>query len=458
MPDLCDRTAAELAGLLRTRELAARELLAACLDRIDQRNPELNAVVTLDAERATDRAAELDGLLARGGPVGPLHGLPAVIKDLHETGGLRTTFGSTLHHEHVPTADTLHVARMRAAGAVLLGKSNTPEFGAGSQTTNRLFGPTRNPWRPALTCGGSSGGGAVALATGMVPIADGSDMGGSLRNPASFCGVVGLRPSPGRVPTVPALNTWADLSTAGPMGRTVADAALLLGALAGPDLRDPTSLPAAAVDGWRRDDLRGLRVAFGRFAGLPFEPEVLELHEAQRAVLQRLGATVVDAEPDWSGADEAFRVLRGWQMARALGAEVDRGGDAVAQVVRDNVAYGRTLTAADVSRAFELRTALVARAGEFWAAHDALVLPVSQVLPFPVEQVWPDVVGGRPQADYLGWMRSAYYVSALRVPAASVPVGRSRAGLPVGLQVVGSPRDDVGVLRVAHAVEQATQA
>ncbi|MQA14857.1 MAG: amidase [Pseudonocardiaceae bacterium] len=459
MDDLCELPAVELADLLRARRLSARELLDACLRRIERADPALHALVTLAAERATEEAAALDERIVGVGPAGPLHGLPVAIKDLHETAGIRTTFGSTLYRDHVPERDTLHVARMRAAGAVVIGKSNTPEFGAGSQTHNRLHGATANPYDPARTCGGSSGGAAVALAAGMVPLADGSDMGGSLRNPASFCNVVGLRPSPGRVPQVPARDAWFDLSVPGPMARTAADAALLLGVLAGPDLRCPTALPAARVDGPLGRDLTGVRVAFGRdLGGLPFEREVLELHAAQRAVLAGLGCEVVDAEPDLRDADDVFRVLRGWGMARALGADADRGGSDVAPMVRENVAYGRTLTADDVARAQERRTALVARAGEFWQRHEFLVLPVSQVLPFGITQPWVREIEGEPMPDYLAWMRSCSLVTTLRAPVASVPVGFSRDGLPFGLQVVGRPGDDVGVLAFAHAVEHATGA
>lgn len=459
MDELCELPAVELAALMRARRVSARELLDACLVRIARTNPSLNALVTSAADRAAAEAAALDERIVREGPAGPLHGLPVAVKDLHDTVGIRTTRGSTLYRDHVPECDALHVARLRAAGAVLVGKSNTPEFGAGSQTHNRLFGATANPYDTSRTCGGSSGGSAVALAAGMVPLADGSDMGGSLRNPASFCNVVGLRPSPGRIPELPARDGWFDLPVPGPMARTVADVALQLGVLAGPDLRCPTALPAQRVDGPLQRELRGVRVAFGRdLSGLPFEPEVLEVHEAQRDVLAGLGCDVVDAEPDLSGADEVFRVLRGWGMARALGRDVDRGGDAVAPMVRDNVAYGRTLSADDVARAQESRTALVAAAGEFWARHEYLVLPVSQVLPFDINQPWVREIGGEPMPDYLAWMRSCYLVTTLRVPAAAVPAGFSRGGLPVGLQIVGRPGDDLGVLQLAHAVERAAGA
>ncbi|MDP9433930.1 MAG: amidase family protein, partial [Actinomycetota bacterium] len=448
--DLLLLPATELARRLRARELSARELLATCLDRVAEVDPVVNAVVTLDAEGATAQAAALDEQLVRSGPVGVLHGLPVGHKDPLLTVGLRTTSGG--HGDHVPDVDAVLAARVRAAGGVRVGKTNVPEFVAGSQTTNAVFGATRNPHDPSRTPGGSSGGAAAALATGMVALADGSDMGGSLRNPASFCGVVGLRPTPGRVPNVPTRDAWFDLSVLGPMGRTVADAALLLSAVAGPDLRDPLSLPepgATYLQDLERD-LRGVTMAWGGDLGLPYEPEVLEAYDAARPAVESLGVRLADAAPDLAGADEVFRVLRGWHMATAIGEEVERSGDRVAAHVRGNVAYGRTVTADDLGRAVQRRTALIAAAGAFLAEHEYLLLPVSQVLPFDVGTLWPASVGGVDQPDYLGWMRSAYLVSVLGVPAASVPAGTVR-GLPVGLQVVGRRGDDLGVLQVAHA-------
>ncbi len=265
---------------------------------------------------------------------------------------------------------------------------------------------------------------------------------------------MGLRPTPGRVPALPAKDAFFDLSVPGPMGRTAADAALLLAAIAGPDLRDPLALPEpgerflAPLD----RDFAGVRIAWGGALGLPYDPAVLEAHAAARPAVERLGAVLVDAEPDVSGADEVFRVLRGWHMATTLGDEVEQGGDAVGPLVRENVAYGRTVTAAQLGAALQRRSALVAGVAEFLRAHEFLLLPVSQVLPFDVDTLWPRDVGGEEQADYLGWMRSAYLVSVLRVPAASVPAG-SVGGLPVGIQVVGRPGDDLGVLQLAHALE-----
>lgn len=454
--DLCLEPAVELSRRLRTRELSARELLEASLARRDEVDGLLNAVVTRDDDGARLRAGELDDALVRTGPVGPLHGLPIAHKDLLPTAGMRTTFGSRLFADLVPAQDAVLAARTAAAGAVRVGKTNVPELGAGSQTTNPLFGATRNPYDPSLTCGGSSGGAAVALATGMVALADGSDMGGSLRNPASFCGVFGLRPTPGRVPNLPAADAFYDLSVVGPMGRCAADAALLLSATAGPDAADPLSLPepGATFGGSLDGDLRGVRVAWGGRLGLPFQAAVLDAFAAVRPAVEQLGVALTDDEPDVRGADEVFRVLRGWHMATTLGDAVERAGDAVGELVRDNVAYGRTVTAAQLGAAVQARTRLLAAAADFWSRHDYLLMPVSQVLPFDVGTLWVREIEGEQMPDYLGWMRSAYLVSVLRVPAASVPAGTTPSGLPVGLQVVGRPGDDLGVLRLCAALER----
>ena len=457
--DLLLRPATELARLLRSRELSARELLEASLRRRDEVDPVLNAVVVRDDERARQRAAQLDEAVVVTGPVGPLHGLPTAHKDLLDAEGLVTSFGSTLFADNVAREDSVLAARVRAAGAVRVGKTNTSELGAGSQTHNPLFGVTRNPYDPTRTPGGSSGGAAVALATGMVAVADGSDMGGSLRNPASFCNVVGLRPSPGRVPNVPARDAWFDLSVVGPMGRRASDVALLLAAVSGPDPRDPyATWPALPHEPELDRDLTGVRAAWGGDLGLPYERAVLEAHDRARAGVESLGVLLTDAEPPLRGADEVFRVLRGWHMATTIGRAVERAGDAVGPMVRGNVAYGRTVTAEQLAAAQHRRTALLQGAARFFAEHDYLFLPVSQVLPFDADEPWVREIDGEVMPDYLGWMRSAFLLSVLRVPAASVPAGFTPQGLPVGLQVVGRPGDDVGVLQVAHALEQVFRA
>lgn len=456
--ELCFLPATRLAALLRRGEVRARGVMEAHLQRIADTNPGLNAIVTLDADGAMDRARAADRRLERGEALGPLHGLPVAHKDLQDTAGMRTTYGSLLFRDHVPTRDSLLVERLRAAGAVALGKTNTPEFGAGSQTFNAVFGATRNPYHPRLTPGGSSGGAAAALAAGMVPIADGSDLGGSLRNPASFCNVVGFRPSAGRVPAWPVEAAWFTLAVDGPMARTVADAALLLSALAGPDPRAPICLPEpGAVFATPLDrDFRGVRVAWVRDLGLPFDPEVLRVVAAQRATFEALGCVVEDAEPGLAGADEVFTILRAWYMALRLERFLARDRDRLKDTVVWNVEQGLRLTGRDLARAEVLRTRLFHRVRAFMERYPFFVLPTVQVLPFPVEVEYPEEIAGTRMASYLDWMKSCCLISALEAPALSVPAGFTPDGLPVGLQIVGRRQDDLGVLQLGHAFEQAT--
>jgi len=458
--DLCFTPATELAAMLRRREVSARELLDAHLDRIDRVNPQLNAIVTLDEPGARAAADAADVATARGQATGPLHGLPVAHKDTHATGGMRTTWGSPLHRDFVPTEDELVVARLREAGAIRVGKTNVPEFAVGSHTFNPVFGLTRNPYRLDVSAGGSSGGAAAALAAGLVALAEGSDMGGSLRNPAAFCNVVGLRPTPGRVPTHPAQLGWSTLSVQGPMGRTVGDVALGLSVLAGPDPRVPISLDdegrgfAAPMP----HELAGLRVAWAPDLGgrIPVDPEVRDVLAPLPAVFEQLGAIVVEDCPDLDHADEVFEVLRAWIFVASLGGVVARHPDQVKQAIRWNVEQGRRLTGADVARAEMLHTRLHQRVVEFFTRYDVLLAPTTQVVAFDVDTEYPSAVDGVPQDSYLGWMRSCSMISAAGVPALSVPAGFTGAGLPVGLAVIGAPRADRRVLEVGHAFEQAT--
>jgi amidase len=457
---LCELTAVELAGLVRKGELSARELLAAHLERINTVNPALNAIVTLVPDRAGGWAAEADERQARGEPLGPLHGLPIAHKDLLMTEGIRSTSGSPLLANHVPKHDDLIVTRLRKAGAITIGKTNVPEFGAGSHTFNPVFGATRNPWDPSKTCGGSSGGAAVALATGMVPIADGSDMGGSLRNPANFCNVVGFRPSPGRVPEVPASMGWTSLAVLGPMGRTVEDAALLLSAIAGPDSRAPISLdtPGTRYAEPLERDFRGTRIAFDPSLGsLPVDPRVADVLEEGLKGFTSIGCRVERAGIDWEGADEAFQTLRAWEFASGMAGLPDEALEVLKETIQWNVAKGRALTGDDVSRAERLRTELFQRMHVFMEDHAFLVLPVNQVLPFGVEIPYPEEVAGVRMETYIDWMKSAYFVTVTGHPAISVPCGFTSEGLPVGVQIVGRHRDDFGVLQLAYAYQQATR-
>ncbi|MEO6881921.1 MAG: amidase family protein, partial [Mycobacteriaceae bacterium] len=351
--DLCFTPATELAAMVRRREVSARELLEAHLQRIDATNPGVNAIVTLDAEGARAQARAADEATARGEATGPLHGLPVAHKDTHLTGGMRTTWGSPLHADFIPTEDELVVARLRAAGAIRVGKTNVPEFAAGSHTFNTVFGTTRNPYRLDVSAGGSSGGAAAALASGMIALAEGSDMGGSLRNPAAFCNVVGLRPTPGRVPSHPTQLGWATLSVQGPMARTVGDVALALSVLAGPDPRVPISLgePGEAFAAPLPLGLNGLRVAWAPDLGgrVPVDPAVREALGTVPAVFTDLGARVEDACPDLDDADEVFEVLRAWMFVASLGEVVSRHPDQVKATIRGNVARGRQLSGEDVA-------------------------------------------------------------------------------------------------------------
>ncbi len=457
--ELCDLTAVDLAGRIRRGDVSAREVMEQHLGRIEMVNPGLNAIVTLLPERALEAAGKADEAQARGEALGALHGLPTAHKDLMLTKGVRTTFGSPLLSEFVPNEDSLIVERMRRAGAIMVGKTNTPEFGAGSQTFNPVFGSTRNPYDVGKTCGGSSGGAAVALASGMVPVADGSDMGGSLRNPASFCNVVGFRPSPGRVPSVPAQVGWFPIEVPGPMARTVADAALLLSTIAGPDARSPIALdePGARFAQPLGRDFSGTRIGWSSdFGGLPVDSTVVAVLESQRDVLSALGCRVEEACPDFTGADEAFKAWRAWYFELSLGGLLAANRGQFKDTLAGNIDAGAQLSGPDLGRAERRRTEVYQRLRVFMERYEFLLLPVSQVPPFDIDQPWVEEIAGTTMASYVDWMRSCYYVTVTGHPAISVPAGFTPDGLPVGLQIVGRHHDDWGVLQLAHAFEQAT--
>lgn len=461
MPELHTLTATDLAAQIRGGHLSAREVMAAHLARIEAVNPRLNAIVTLHAEQAMQAALQADEAQARGAALGPLHGLPVAHKDLLLTKGMRTTYGSKVHENFVPDRSALVVERQQEAGAISIGKTNTPEFGAGSQTFNAVFGATPNPWDLSLTCGGSSGGAAVALAAGMVALADGTDMGGSLRCPANFCNVVGLRPSPGRVPQWPAQDAWSVLSVTGPMARTVQDLALYLSVMAGPDSRDPKSLQDAGA-AFRQPlerDFKGVRVAFTPdLGGLPVDPEVRAILEAQRQRFEDLGCIVEDTAPDLSGAAEIFMTLRALDFELRLGPVMDAHPGVLKDTVVWNIEQGRALTGPQVARAYKLRTALFERMQRFMQDYEFILCPVNQVPPFAVEQPYVTEINGVRMDNYIDWMRSCFAITATTHPAMSVPCGFTPAGLPVGLQIVGRARDDLGVLQLGHAFEQLAQA
>ncbi|WP_163505530.1 amidase [Fodinicola acaciae] len=458
--EICCLTVRSLTAALRARELSAREVLDAHLARIERVNPTVNAIVTLVADQAMAKAAEADKLAASGEFLGPLHGVPVAHKDTNSTAGIRSTFGSPIFADFVPEIDDLVVARLRAAGVVSIGKTNVPEFGAGAHTFNQVFGATRNPYALDRSAGGSSGGAAAAVATGMQPIADGSDFGGSLRFPAAFCNVVGFRPSAGRVPAYPSALGWKWLPVDGPIARTVADAAFTLSVMAGPDVRSPLSLPepGSVFAGPLDRDVTGLRVAFSTDLGqnLPVDPAVRAVVTDAAAVFERLGATVMEDCVDLSGANESFRALRAAAFAYDLGPNVDAHPELVKRTVRENVADGRRLSALDIMAAEEQRTVLYRRVREFFARYDVLLLPVSQLPPFDVDLEYPTEIDGVQTPHYLDWMRSCTDISATGLPALSVPGGFTADGLPVGVQLVGGWRGDLELLKVGHAFEQAT--
>ena len=455
--ELCDLSAVDLSARIRRKDVSARDVMAAHLARIERVNPKVNAIVTLVADRAMADAARADEASTRGGALGPLHGLPVAHKDLVDTAGIRTTRGSMFYKDNIPTRDALIVTRIKAAGAVTCGKTNTPELGAGSQTFNTVFGATRNPYDVTKTCGGSSGGAAVSLACGLVPIADGSDTGGSLRNPAAFCNVVGLRPSPGRVPTE---GGWSPLSVSGPMARSVADVALFLSAIAVPDARSPLSLsddPArfrAALD----RSFKGVRVAWWKgLGGIPFEPEIRAVIDANRRVFADLGCVIEDAEPDFTGVDQAFPALRFAANYPRNSSLLRERPEWVKDTIKYEAAEAERMTVPDLGRAMARQTSMYSESRQFFERYEYFVLPVTQVSPFDVTTPYPTQISGTPMATYLDWMRSCWYVTFMTNPAISVPAGFTAAGLPIGIQIVGRHRDDWSVLQMAHAFEGATR-
>ena len=455
---ICGLSAVELARLIRARELSARDVVGAHLTQIDRVNPGVNAIVTLIAEQAMGRAYRADEAQARGEAIGPLHGLPIAHKDLQPTQGIRTTFGSPIYKDFVPAEDSLLVERLRHAGAICVGKTNTPEFGAGSQTFNPVFGATVNPHDRSKTCGGSSGGAAVALATHMLPIADGSDMGGSLRNPASFCGIVGMRPSPGRVPSWPAATPWSTLSVDGPMARSVADVALMLSAIAGPDARSPIAIdePGSLFSQSLERGFKGTRIAWWKdLGGVPVDRRVREAVDAQRRVFESLGCIVEDAEPDFSDFDAVFKIVRALAFVTGVAPRIAGHRDQVKEPILWEIDRGERLTAADIAWAETKRGELYHRMRRFMERYEFFVLPTVQVPPFSVDQPYPTEIDGVAMPTYIDWMKSCYYISIVGNPAISLPCGVTPDGLPIGLQIVARHRDDWGLLQIAHAFETA---
>lgn len=455
--ELCDLTAVDLASRIRRKQVSARDVMTAHLARIERVNLKINAVVTLVAERAMADAKKADDAQARGATLGPLHGLPVAHKDLVPTAGIRTTFGSPLYRDNVPTADALIVTRLRGAGAITIGKTNTPEFGAGSNTFNPVFGATVNPYNLVKTVGGSSGGAAAAVRCGMVPIADGSDTGGSLRNPAANCNVVGFRPSPGRVTDDD--GSWSPLSTGGPIARTVADVALLLSTIVGPHAPDPLAIDesGSAFRGSLARSFKGTRVAwFKDLGGIPFEPEIRRVVNANRQTFVDLGCVVEEAEPDFAGVDEAFPILRHLSYHSSYAKLARENPTMFKDTVKWEIAEAERNTGADVARAAARQAKMYLDVARFFEKYQYFILPVTQVEPYDVTTEYPTSVAGVKMPTYIDWMRSCWYITFTACPAISVPAGFTASGLPVGLQIVGRHRGDLSVLQIAHAFEEAT--
>jgi amidase len=460
MTDICFLNAVEMASLIRRKKLSAREVMEAHLKQIERVNPTVNAIVTLVADQAMENARKADEAQAKGASLGPLHGLPVVHKDLFDTAGIRTTYGSRIFKDHVPTQDAIIVERAKKAGAITVGKSNTPEFGAGSQTFNEVFGATRNPYDLTKTCGGSSGGAAVALACGMVPLADGSDNGGSLRNPAAWASIVGFRPAPGRVPTPAVGNAWATLSVNGPMARSVPDVALFLSVIAGPDPRCPISIaePASRFAGNLERNFKGVRIAwFKDLGGIPFDRRVREAVSAQRKVFESLGCIVEEAEPDLTGANEAYNALRAWGYVSSQAENVRNHRDLIKDTILFEYERGVKLTATDLARAMATRAQVWDRMRVFQQKYEYFIVPSTQVPPFDLTQEYVTEIEGVKMGTYIDWMRCCYLITATEAPSLSMPCGYTPEGLPAGFQIVGRHRDEWSVLQIAHAFEQAAK-
>ncbi|WGW11694.1 amidase [Saxibacter everestensis] len=451
-------TAREMLDALASKDISARELLALHRERIEAVNCEVNALVSIDFDQAGQRAAEADEAVAHGAWLGPLHGLPFGFKDTTDVAGWRSTHGSPLMADHVPDADDLIAERVRSAGAVTIAKTNVPEWAAGSHTFNPIFGTTRNPYDLSRSAGGSSGGAGAALAAGMLPLADGSDMGGSLRNPASFNNVVGFRPSPGRVPTWPNATPWDALAVQGPMARTVDDAALLLSVIGEPTTRTPLSLDSPAGEFARLSaaPLAGLKVGFSTDLGgsFPVDSGVRKIVEQQRQVFESAGAHTADAYPDLTGAEDAFRTLRAWLFQIGLGPLLARDPDKFKATLAQNIRDGEALTGSGLAAAMAQQTLVYQRAREFFADYDLLVMPVSQVPPFDAAMEYPAEIAGTQMSSYLDWMRSAYFITVTGCPAISVPAGFTPEGWPVGVQLVAPPRQDLRLLQIAKSFEE----
>jgi amidase len=458
--DICFMSARELAEMIRARSLSAREVMSAFLEQIERVNPKINAIVAkLDDDKCRALADEADGRLARGEKVGSLHGLPFAFKDLDAAVGFPMTRGSTIFKEFMPAEDTVLVERLKGAGVITIGKTNVSEFGMGSHTYNHVYGTTLNPYDLTKSAGGSSGGAGAALAAGLLPLASGSDLGGSLRNPANFNNIVALRPTVGLVPTAPTALPFLGFSVKGPMARSVSDVAFLLNAMAGADPRDPAcypSDPAIFAKSLERD-FKDVRIAWcPDLGGLPLDRRVRAVLETQRKTFADLGCIVDEACADLSGADEVFLTIRAWNYFHTLGPLLEKHRLEIKPEAIWQIESGSRYSGADIARALALHGELMERMRRFQEKYEFVICAVNQVPPFDAFTDWPHEIEGVKMENYISWMKSAYWVTVTFCPAISVPAGFTSDDLPVGIQIVGRYRDDLGVLRMAYAFEQST--
>ena len=455
---LAERPATELRQLIRSRQISPRELLQACIARIEAVNPLVNAVTATCFERAHREAQAAERAVLDGSPLGLLHGLPLGVKDLEATEGLLTTLGSPLYRNHVPTADNVLVARLRAAGAIVVGKTNVPELGAGANTRNAVWGATGNPFDPRLNAGGSSGGSAAALACDMLPVCTGSDTGGSLRIPAALCGVVGFRPSPGLVPSSRKPLGWTPISVVGPMGRTVADTCLQLAASVGADVGDPLSYPANPDD-WLAPppaDLGSLRVGWTEdFGSCDVDASIRADFRRKIGAMRHLFRSCDEVRFELGDVHRCFDVLRAEAFVAATREAYERDPASLGPNTRANFEIGAAMSLLDSAWAQAEQTRILARLHAAMAGYDLILAPTTPVSPFPWTTLYADTIDGRPQANYYRWLALTYVVTLSTLPAISLPCGSDHAGMPFGLQVVGRFRADQQLLGAAAALEQA---
>lgn len=450
-------SATEIRELVGRKEISPTEVIEASLEQIERYNGEINAVVTL-SEKALDEARKLEKKASKPAEMGLLHGLPAGIKDVTPVAGMRTTYGSPLYADHIPPEDALVVQRLKAAGAIILGKTNTPEFATGGNTFNEVFGRTRNPWNPQLSAGGSTGGGAAGLATGMIALAEGTDLGGSLRIPASFCGVMGLRPSPGLVPTYPSDYLWDNMQVTGPMARTAEDVALMLQAVSGPSPLSPVNQPTIGRDfpaAVRKGIPKGLRVAYCRdIAGIGIDEEVESLCRQAAFEMAQAGAEVEEIEFDLSFGWKPFLAIRGFWMVAQQHHRLDMVEE-FGDNLKGNIKAGLNFSMEELGAAEQARGKMWRTFYDFFQKYDHLLTPCMAVPPFPVEQNYPETIAGRKMKTYIDWVAPTFILSLTGLPVGCVPAGLTKEKLPVGLQIVGRPQGEEAVLALAKQVQAA---